>query len=64
MFAVAHPDLETKRRVAELLDEGLNHTQIARALGVAKHTVSYHARKRRPSRSSSWSSWSPARAGI
>jgi transposase-like protein len=44
VFALAHPDVDTKRRVAELLDEGLNHTQIARALGVAKHTVSYHAR--------------------
>ena len=41
---MARPDLGTKRRVAELLDAGLNHTQIARALGVAKHTVSYHAR--------------------
>jgi transposase-like protein len=36
--------VDTKQRVAELLDEGLNHTQIARALGVTKHTVAYHVR--------------------
>jgi hypothetical protein len=36
--------VDTKQRVTELLDEGLNHTQIARALGVTKHTVAYHVR--------------------
>ena len=41
---MARRHIETKQRVAELIAEGLNHTQIARALGVAKHTVSYHAR--------------------
>jgi transposase-like protein len=41
---MARRHVETKQRVAELIAEGLNHTQIARALGVAKHTVSYHAR--------------------
>jgi transposase-like protein len=41
---MAKPQLETKRRIASLLDEGLSHTQIARLLGIAKHTVSYHAR--------------------
>jgi hypothetical protein len=30
--------------VAALLERGLNHTQIAQRLGIAKHTVSYHAR--------------------
>jgi transposase-like protein len=37
-------NVETKRRVAALLDCGLNHTQIARRLGITKHTVAYHAR--------------------
>ena len=37
-------NIETKRRVADLLDCGLNHTQIAQRLGITKHTVSYHAR--------------------
>jgi hypothetical protein len=36
--------VDTKQRVAELLDQGLTHTQIARVLGVTKHTVSYHVR--------------------
>jgi transposase-like protein len=42
---MARRQTETKQRVAALLDRRLNHTQIARALGVAKHTVSYHARR-------------------
>src|SRR3954471_8939769 len=37
-------NIETKRRVTALLDCGLNHTQIARRLGITKHTVAYHAR--------------------
>jgi transposase-like protein len=37
-------NIETKRRVADLLDCGLNHTQIAQRLGITKHTVAYHAR--------------------
>jgi hypothetical protein len=37
-------NIETKRQVADLLDCGLNHTQIAQRLGITKHTVSYHAR--------------------
>jgi transposase-like protein len=41
---MAKQQIERKRLIAELLDQGLNHTQVARALGVAKHTVSYHAR--------------------
>jgi transposase-like protein len=36
--------VDTKKRVAELLERGLNHTEIARRLGITKHTVSYHAR--------------------
>jgi hypothetical protein len=34
-------NIETKRRVAALLDCGLNHTEIARRLGITKHTVAY-----------------------
>jgi transposase-like protein len=41
---MAKRQIDIKKRIAELLDEGLNHTQIARRLGLAKHTVSYHAR--------------------
>jgi transposase-like protein len=41
---VAQWSVDTKKRVAELLERGLNHTQIARRLGITKHTVSYHAR--------------------
>ena len=37
-------NIETKRRVADLLERGLNHTQVAERLGITKHTVSYHAR--------------------
>jgi hypothetical protein len=37
-------NVTTKGRVAELLAAGLNHTQIARRLGITKHTVAYHAR--------------------
>ena len=37
-------NLDTKKRVAELLESGLNHTQIARRLEITKHTVAYHAR--------------------
>jgi hypothetical protein len=37
-------NIETKRRVADLLERGLNHTQIAEPLGITKHTVSYHVR--------------------
>lgn len=36
---------ETRKAVRELLDRGLNHTQVAMELGVSKPTVSYHARK-------------------
>ncbi len=37
-------NIETKRRVADLLESGLNHTQIAQRLGITKHTVAYRAR--------------------
>lgn len=36
--------VDTKERVAGLLAEGRNHTQIARSLGITKSTVAYHAR--------------------
>ncbi len=35
----------TRPRVAELLDSGCTHVEVARALGVSKATVSYHARR-------------------
>jgi len=41
---MARWNVETKRRVAALLERGLNHTQIAQRLGITKHTVAYHAR--------------------
>jgi hypothetical protein len=41
---MARRQVDTKKRVAALLDEGLTHTEIAGRLGLAKHTVSYHAR--------------------
>jgi HNH endonuclease len=41
---VARRSVDTKQRVADLLERGLNHTQIAGHLGLTKHTVSYHAR--------------------
>lgn len=34
----------TRDRVRELLAQGLNHSEIARTLGLSKPTVSYHAR--------------------
>jgi transposase-like protein len=37
-------NVDTKKRVAALLEQGLSHTEIARRLGITKHTVSYHAR--------------------
>jgi hypothetical protein len=36
--------VDTKQRVARLLADGRNHTQIARSLGITKSTVAYHAR--------------------
>ena len=36
--------VDTKKRVAALLEQGLNHSEIARRLGITKHTVAYHAR--------------------
>jgi DNA-binding CsgD family transcriptional regulator len=41
----AHTLVETKERVAELLDQGVSRIEIARRLGIAKSTVSYHARR-------------------
>lgn len=35
----------TREAVAALIDQGLNHSQIAFELGISKPTVSYHARK-------------------
>lgn len=41
---MAKRHVDTKKRVAALLEQGLNHTEIAKRLGITKHTVSYHAR--------------------
>jgi hypothetical protein len=36
--------VDTKKRVAALLELDLSHSEIARRLGITKHTVAYHAR--------------------
>jgi DNA-binding CsgD family transcriptional regulator len=41
---VARAQIATRELVAELLDEGHSQAEIARRLGLAKNTVSYHAR--------------------
>lgn len=41
----ARRKLSTRERVAELLEVGLGHAEIARRLGLARSTVSYHARR-------------------
>ena len=37
--------VSTREEVAELLEQGLSRSAVARALGLAKGTVSYHARR-------------------
>lgn len=37
--------VETRQRVRALLDQGFSRARIARELGIAKSTVSYHARR-------------------
>jgi DNA-binding transcriptional ArsR family regulator len=44
-FGVPDEPRDTRASVAELLAAGLTPTEIARSLGVAKATVSYHAKR-------------------
>jgi DNA-binding CsgD family transcriptional regulator len=41
----AHSKIRTQEQVAELLEQGVPRIKIARRLGIAKSTVSYHARR-------------------
>lgn len=41
----AHTQIDTRAAVAHLLESGLGRLEIARVLGLAKSTVSYHARR-------------------
>jgi DNA-binding CsgD family transcriptional regulator len=41
----AHSIVRTQQRVAQLLERGISRIEIARQLGIAKSTVSYHARR-------------------
>jgi len=41
----AYSVVGTRQRVAELLGQGVSRAEIARRLGIAKSTVSYHARR-------------------
>jgi DNA-binding CsgD family transcriptional regulator len=41
----AHRSVDTRERVAALLADGLGKNAIARELGIARSTVSYHARR-------------------
>jgi DNA-binding CsgD family transcriptional regulator len=41
----AHSRLQARGDVARLLADGLTHVEIARTLGIAKSTVSYHVRR-------------------
>jgi DNA-binding CsgD family transcriptional regulator len=43
--AAGRTQVSTRAEVARLLERGLSAAQIARALGVARSTVSYHARR-------------------
>jgi len=41
----ARRQVSTRMRVAELLEDGFSHSEIAREIGVTKSTVAYHARR-------------------